>query len=567
MSSSSRKGRKISRKACDLCRDRKVQCTFSPDSPETCQNRIQDAQRRALLTLDSPAEVENPAYSASASARLGSLPIGELTVDHLIPRPTFRAIINEFLERVYPLLPLVHVPEFTARFESGDYDRDSSFFRLCIAVCAATMASIPRQIETYGCNTYQHAGELVQRAVHIVLLSRLSANPFWQNQPCVNEIVVSVLLSYAAHYAAWPNVGWAYASEATHAFRGMKLYTRDAYSILDSIDAELCKRTFWLLYFGQVHDRLIHSTAHTSLCYDPLATDWDFLFPLELDDDQLRRDLSAFNMSATPPRDSRRPVISGYIALIKIFQCVADVLCRDFPGQPILQAMPSGSFGRRWLPQGGYSKKYPRSRRAALFDVVETLRAALRDLPDELKFSSHLASSDPAYRPDGTEREPISQQFATMQVNIYVTSLHLQCVLLDMCVEAPAEPSGSACSPSAGSSSSPAAFTLDSGVEVTADEEIWRLRESLAGQLLEFLTSSNLWTLESNGRSMIVKIREIAASLLIPYEMRNSMTAVQERCQQYITEFVDILARMDYESRLKQQAQGATGSQSVEIPS
>jgi hypothetical protein len=99
---------------------------------------------------------------------------------------------------------------------------------------------------------YQNAGQLVERAAHIILTCRLSSDMSWQQKPSVNDMIVSVLLSMAAHYAEWPNIGWAYASEAMHSFRGLQLYGRDTYAKLDPVDAELSKRAFWLLFIVQV---------------------------------------------------------------------------------------------------------------------------------------------------------------------------------------------------------------------------------------------------------------------------------------------------------------------------
>lgn len=180
------------------------------------------------------------------------LPVGKVTVEHLVPEETFRAIISEFLDRTFPVLPVIHLPEFVAKFEAREYETNPRFFRLCIALCAVTMATMPRQIEVYGCNMYRNSGELVERAAHLVLICRLSSNMAWQNTPSPEDVIVSIVLSTAAHYAEWNNVGWAYMSEATHSLRALELYKQDAYSTFDPVDTELCKRAFWLLYIMQV---------------------------------------------------------------------------------------------------------------------------------------------------------------------------------------------------------------------------------------------------------------------------------------------------------------------------
>lgn len=213
----------------------------------TClPRRVQEAQRNALLA---PSQLND---SRALPRGPPPLPIEPLDIEHLVPRHIFHALVAEFLERVYPLLPLIHVPSFCEQYEACAYDTDPCFFRLCIAISAATIASIPRQIETYACDAYQNAGELVERAAHVILTCRLSSDMSWQNKPSINDMIVSLLLSMAAHYAEWPNVGWAYASEATHLFRGLELYKKETYTKLGGVDTELCKRSFWLLYIMQV---------------------------------------------------------------------------------------------------------------------------------------------------------------------------------------------------------------------------------------------------------------------------------------------------------------------------
>lgn len=181
------------------------------------------------------------------------LPIGELTVEYFLPQPLFKAVIGDFVDKVYPLLPLIYLPEFRAKLEDRQYDSDPRFYRLCIAICAVTLASIPRQIETYNCAIYYpNPGEAVERAAHIILTCRLSTHMSWQSKPAKEDMIVSILLAMAAHYAGQPNEGWAYMSEATHAFRALELYKQTSYSKLDAVGEQLCKRAFWILYIMQV---------------------------------------------------------------------------------------------------------------------------------------------------------------------------------------------------------------------------------------------------------------------------------------------------------------------------
>lgn len=178
--------------------------------------------------------------------------MGELSTEHLCPRNVFLDIIADYLEMVFPLLPLIHRPSFNVLLEAQAYTSDPAFFRLGIALCAVTVASIPRKFESYGGSRYTDVGAMVDRACHMVLLSRIASEPEWQNRPSMNSMLVSILLTMASHYAGRPNQGWGYASEAIQFFRALELYRKEGYEGLSKLESELCKRAFWVLYIIQM---------------------------------------------------------------------------------------------------------------------------------------------------------------------------------------------------------------------------------------------------------------------------------------------------------------------------
>lgn len=193
-------------------------------------------------------------YAANNNSTTNNInvpPIGDLAIEHLCSRPVFRSIVDDYLHLVYPVLPLVHRLSFQRSVQGGLYTSDPAFFRLCLAVCAVTVASIPRKFLEYR-RDYAHAGAFVDRACHMVLLSRISSEPEWQDKPTIGTIMVSILLTMASHYAGRPNQGWGYASEAIQFFRALELYRKEGYVSLSVLDSEICKRAFWLLYIIQM---------------------------------------------------------------------------------------------------------------------------------------------------------------------------------------------------------------------------------------------------------------------------------------------------------------------------
>ncbi|KAF2648085.1 hypothetical protein K491DRAFT_684989 [Lophiostoma macrostomum CBS 122681] len=540
----SRKGRRIASRACDTCRDQRVQCVFENEST-SCQRCMRSNGACTFLRERKPRGPPAKRHVATLT-----LPVGNLAIEHLCARHVFLGIIHDYLEMVYPVLPLIHRPTFRALIGSSAYDSDPKFFRLCIALCAATVASIPRKFKTYSGGRYNDVGDFVDRACHLVLLSRVATESAWQNRPSMHSMVVSIFLAMAAHYSGRPNQGWGYASEAIHFFRALELFRKEGYEGLTVLEQELCKRSFWVLYIIQIHDRLSFIVPHTGLSFDPLHTDWEYLLPSVIEDEDLTDDYRAtterIRNSPNFDKPDPIPVISGFVALIRVFLCVADIFSNGFPGSPPkAYAMTSGTLGTQ-LPNAsvelsilniGTTTSRSSLNLNALLRIIRRLQNTLEELPEQLKISN----LDPRLR--SPEAHPatsssVPHQFDIMRANIHITSLYIQSTILETCSTSFVESSlgASAASPEDDPSSSP---------KPTPRTQLWEFRGSIARELLEVLNFCSSRILEANGSSMIVKIREIAATLL-DHDDVEVTCELEEQSRQYVAQFANILAGLDH---------------------
>ncbi|KAF2795946.1 hypothetical protein K505DRAFT_301266 [Melanomma pulvis-pyrius CBS 109.77] len=542
----SRRGRRIASKACDTCRERKVQCVF--DGEITACRRCLDGHTACTFLRER--KPRGPVARRHTTPL--SLPIGDLTIEHLCPRDTFLVIIEDYLDMVYPLLPLIHRPSFRALLDANAYATDPAFFRLCLALCAVAVASVPRKFDIYGGGRYEDVGAMVDQACRMVIISRITSEREWQNRPSMSTMLVSILLTMASHYAGRPNQGWGYASEAIQFFRALELFRKEGYEKLNILETELCKRAFWVLYIIQIHDRLSFIVPHTGLSFDPVHTDWEFLLPSSVDDEDLTLDTHApiqHTNGVFGRGDNRQlPLISGFIALVKVFLCVVDLLSNGFPGSPPqAYSMTSGSLRPRVFPEDSidpsFSKPAPAPSKttlslSALLRIIRKLQSTLEELPDELK----IYTLDPQLRsPDsyGDIQSSNLYQFDVMRANIHITSLYIQSTILETCSSAFAS------SPSDTLIASPGDETRSSP-GYTPQTQLWKFRESIARELLEVLNFCSSRTLEANGSSMIVKIREIAATLLNDDNDLGVATELEEQSRRYVSQFADILANLDY---------------------
>ncbi|KXJ94170.1 hypothetical protein Micbo1qcDRAFT_231719 [Microdochium bolleyi] len=640
---SSRKGRPIAKRACDCCRLRKTQCSFGPDNADVCgkclaagvpctflQDRRQRgpvsrrlAQFREAVAAGTPAEskhhpsptssgpspdaasphqssisssVAQDHHHGSPSASRASplpLPLGAISVEHLVPEPLFLKILQDFQDRIYPSLPLVHLPYLRHAVSQRLYQTDGAFQRLCFALCAVTVASVPRKFGQYSQGAYADIAEMVDKACQLVLLSRLSSVASWQNKAIHDYMVVPALLAIATLYAGLNSAAWTYASEAIQFLRTLRLYRKESYAALDPVTAEICKRAFWTLYIIQIHDRMGFVHPHTGLGYDPLHTDWEFL--LAVDDHAGQKDTK------------ETIVLAGFVVVNKIFLSVADLLSEVFPGQPPPCVLPLdklgfGDFANQSLFEHEPEQSSPSRKLRSFLLVQHRLRTILQNLPPLLRplpqtvrsptfvtrerhggleheSTSDVRAMDGSLRngyfsrsgtpPD--EAEIMAAQMEVSWANIQVTSLFIQSIFLEICISSlQNENGGSATGPAMTmEAASPMSLVSSSSMQQSAASDpglrtkLQDFRERIARDLLEAVNACSLATLESNGLSMIVKIREIAATMLDAKdagltEDKNGGSSssssqpdfeAQEKRQWYVQQFVDVLARLDYASQ------------------
>lgn len=238
----------------------------------------------------------------------------------------------------------------------------------------------------------------------------------------------------------------------------------------------------------------------TGLCYDPNQTDWEFLLPLELSDEELTPTADG---RGKPPDGDRPPMISGFVGLVKVFACVVDILGSLFPGAPRRYSLSSSTLAASTL-SGEDAERSPAGLPGVpLLDhfsrLVARLHGVIGGLPDELR--PMCTSRSP---PDTGER---ASHFAIMRTNIHVTSLYIQAMVLEMCLNHLDDLPGKAGDQTTGMGHGPVASPgTDTGAGLLSGQiaaQLRRNKSAIAAELLNAVSSSLLWTLESNGQSIV----------------------------------------------------------------
>lgn len=150
---------------------------------------------------------------------------------------------------------------------------------------------------------------------------------------------------------------------------------------------------------------------------------------------------------------------------------------------------------------------------------LHDLKHILDDIPPYLQLWEPTTGSSVAEQIGSTD-EVLQSQFSSMRVNIYVTHLWLQSLIMDQ-LEA-TQPHQQASSDS---------------------RALWVDREALCRQLFFIIFNFPPASLEANGLHLANKVRDIAASLLsCPLHPEDP---ISKRVAEYVRQSTDILSRLD----------------------
>lgn len=164
-------------------------------------------------------------------------------------------ILNDFHDYIYPVLPFVHLPTLMNAVQQELWTNEPAnrpLFRTVMAVAAATVASIPRRFDAYSNGQYASVQAMVDRALRLVILSRVVSPTHLDDDRSLESCVTSLILSLAAFYTGRGGIARNLTNEAVVLFRSLGLYRKQEHEGLSEFDSEICKRLFWIFYINQM---------------------------------------------------------------------------------------------------------------------------------------------------------------------------------------------------------------------------------------------------------------------------------------------------------------------------
>ena len=229
--------------------------------------------------------------------------------------------------------------------------------------------------------------------------------------------------------------------------------------------------------------------------------------PLELDDEYI------FPTMTLPPPPNEVPLVAGFNSLIRIYMCFI--------------ALPDDATTKTKLYRA-YSNESPNdARNQSLRDVSEALRRmfervryVLDTISSRLAPWQHGSAEGSSNNATNDDAQTKSDQLESIRANLHVTQLWARSLIFERL--------------------STATTTSSSN---SNELNLWSERENSCEQLLHILYNMKRKSLEPNGISLTLKIRQVAAPLLdCPFEEH---TSISRRARLYIEKFMELLTLMD----------------------
>ena len=533
----------------------------------------------------------SPSHAAETLVSISAPESATLDAEMIAPLPVLGLFVDDFFTYIHPLIPFPHEPSFRQSFANREDRTSREFLALLSSMIGCLVASFPRSAREHlksmrSANHLPPGITLIDRCRAVALEAR-GVGFDNKREMTVYDAATSYFLGLAAGHTLQWHLFRRFMNQTLGIIRELGFHTKrdevQNYAAehlgqqqprpVDHIKEEVGRRVFWVLFLG-VRSMAQLGAPSSELMIPPhtVAEPYPDL-PMEIDDQYIMADVV-------------HPQPAGTISLLVGFnECVRIYLTMS----PIHSAELCYGFGSlAWADQ-----------RRILDDALQAAKQVTGNLPPELQLSNNSegvalldANSDlekagyqycPKAFPTGQPAHEIryilssqptkrrSAQFEIQKANIFVSQLATRSYYVEKYLnlyeiflenqkrqreeEAAAAPNAKA-KTTGGSYADANAKEAEipiTGPQIDDPEtsvvtiSIEGERETIVQNLLTVLGFVSRFNMETNGVSLISKIRQVASTLLEARPERKGPVA--KKAEEYLHQFLEILMKLEKTGR------------------
>jgi len=234
-------------------------CTF--DRPRQRRQR-----KRRVPTSDSTDLGRSPQTATSSSSaatdevgeRVAAVDIALLStpdtpsferISKISSRKAFSLMIQDYLDILYPLMPIVHRPSFKHDVANNRADHDQLFYSLLLCICAAVVCTLPRRFLEYRRAQwpfdFKTPYELTTHLERSVIDMR---GQDYFEKSVVEKCAIAYFLGLAFGSVNLKGRATMYWAEMWVLLKAMGANDPDSYVGVSFTEAQLRKKAFWLYF-------------------------------------------------------------------------------------------------------------------------------------------------------------------------------------------------------------------------------------------------------------------------------------------------------------------------------
>jgi hypothetical protein len=162
-------------------------------------------------------------------------------------------ILGDYLEYIYPMIPVVHRPTFRKDLERNRDIYDKDFLGLIICLCAVTVGTMPSRFREYRASetpiTFETRTDMVNHCYQ--KLMELRTHDYF-DEINLQKWAASYLISIASFQIGQQNRARMMEVEHSQLARLLDLHQISRYEGLNYIEVQLRKKAFWLMFYTYV---------------------------------------------------------------------------------------------------------------------------------------------------------------------------------------------------------------------------------------------------------------------------------------------------------------------------
>lgn len=159
----------------------------------------------------------------------------------------------DYLELLYPLIPIVHRPSFRSDLARNRDLYENDFLSVVIALCAVTVGTMPTKFREYRAAEppipFQSRTEMINRCYEIIMGLRRAS---YFDEVNYSKWAVSYLMQISFFQIGQHNRARMVEVEGMQLARLLDFHQISMYDGLNCIETQLRKKGFWLMFYGYV---------------------------------------------------------------------------------------------------------------------------------------------------------------------------------------------------------------------------------------------------------------------------------------------------------------------------